>query len=323
MLRGKWLALATAVLTTASASALTQQRDALAAAAVALQAGDAAHALEWLGQADQQRAETHNLNCRVQYVLEHWDQAASECERAVQMDGGNSSYHMWLGRALGEKADRASFVSAYSLGKRVREEFERAAQLDPRNAEALADLGEFYYSAPGVVGGGMDKAEHIAAQLDPIDAVRAHELRAHMAEQRKDYGTAEREFKQALSASMHPAFQWMTLGSFYRRRQLWNEMESAIRSGAQAAERDHHAAVALYNGAITLIRSNRDQALAAKLLETYLASSVKTEEAPAFAAHVQLARLKLQMGDVATAGRERAAALALAPSYKPAQEIRH
>jgi hypothetical protein len=125
---------------------------------------------------------------------------------------------MWLGRALGEKASRASFLSAYSLGKRVRGEFEEAVRLNSRNAEALADLGEFYYSAPGVVGGGDDKAEGVAAQLDKVDGARAHELRGRMAEQRKDFGTAEREYKQAIAAGAHPAFQWMTLASFYRRR---------------------------------------------------------------------------------------------------------
>ena len=44
----------------------------------------------------------------------------NECEQAVQLDGTNSDYHMWLGRALGEKASRASFLTAFSLGKRVR-----------------------------------------------------------------------------------------------------------------------------------------------------------------------------------------------------------
>jgi hypothetical protein len=230
---------------------------------------------------------------------------------------------LWLGRALGEKADRASFVSAYSLGKRVRQEFEEAVRLNPRNAEALADLGEFYYDAPGVVGGGTGKAEGVAAQLDKVDGARAQELRARIAEQRKDYGTAEREFKMAIAASAHPAFQWMTLASFYRRRENWTAMVSAVQSGISAAQRDKHSGVALYNGASTLTRANREPALAAKMLENYLAGANKTEEAPAFVAHVRLARLKQQLGDSTAAKREQAAALALAHEYKPAQDSKH
>ena len=314
--------LALAVMVPLSAQVSTQP---LAQANAALQAGEADKAIGLLGsivQSGNDLAEAHNLDCRVLFTLEQWDGAASECEKAVNLDGQNSSYHMWLGRALGEKANRASFLSAFSLGKRVRREFEEAIRLNPKNAEALADLGEFYHSAPGVVGGGADKAEGVAAQLDKVDPVRAHELRGRMAEDRKDYGAAEREFKQAVATSPRPAFQWTTLAAFYRRRERWTEMEAAVRSCASAVDRDKRAGIALYDGASILIRTNRDLALAAKMLESYLAGSFKTEEAPAFIAHTRLARVKLQLGDAAGAERERAAALALAHEYRPAQDLK-
>jgi tetratricopeptide (TPR) repeat protein len=297
----------------------------LAQANLALQNGETDHALALLdGQLRQNSnpADAHNLKCRVLLILEKWDPAASECEQAVKLNGQNSDYHMWLGRALGERASRASFMSAYSLGKRSRAEFEQATRLDGRNAAAMADLGEFYYSAPGVVGGGMDKAANVARQLDHVDQVRAHELRGRMAEQQKDYGSAEREFKLALSVAQQPAFQWITLASFYRRHSRWQEMETAIHNGQAAASRDRRSAVALYDGASILRRSRRDPGLEQKLLESYLASPVKTEEAPAFVAHLWLAELKAQAGDGAGAERERQAALGLAHDYRPAVEFK-
>jgi len=303
------------------AAAAHAQKDALAQANAALQDGEADKALSLLNSLPAS-AETHNLKCRVLYTLQRWDGAVNECEQAVKTDEQNSDYHLWLGRALGEKADRASFLSAYSLGKRVREEFEAAVNANARNAEALADLGEFYYSAPGVVGGGSGKATNIAARLDKVDGARALELRGRIAEQGKDYATAEREFKQAISVSEHPAFQWMALASFYRRRERWDDMESAVQNGVKAAQRDKRSGVALYNGASTLIKTERNHALAAKMLEDYLAGPVKTEEAPAFEAHTRLARVKAQMGDVAGARQERSAALQLAHDYKPAQELK-
>jgi predicted Zn-dependent protease len=99
-------------------------------------------------------------------------------------------------------------------------------------------------------------------------------------------------------------------------------MESAVRSGQSAAERDKRAGVALYNGAALLIQTNRDSARAVKMLEEYLAGSAKSEDAPAFVAHTWLARLKQQLGDTAGAGRERAAALALAHEYQPARDLK-
>ena len=307
-----------------SASALSGERSPLAQANAALQAGEADKALALLSPLAQPggEAQAYNLKCRVEYSLEQWDQAAKDCEQAVKLDGRSSDDHLWLSRALGAQASRASFLSAFKLAKRVRAEMEEAVRLDPRSGEALADLGEYYYTAPGVVGGGIDKAEGVAAQLDKIDPNRARELRGHIAEQRKDYGTAEREYKQALAASTHPAFQWMTLAGFYRRRERWTEMEAAVRSGQNAAERDKRAAGALYNGASLLIQTKRDPARAAKMLEEYLAGSVKSEDAPAFVAHTWLTRLKQQLGDAAVAGRERAAALALAHEYKPALDLK-
>jgi tetratricopeptide (TPR) repeat protein len=294
---------------------------ALADVHAALQAGEADKALSLLDSLPAS-AEAHNLRCRVLFTLEHWDAAASECQQAVTMEPQSSDYHMWLGRALGEKAGRASFMSAFSLAGHVRTEFEQAVQLDPQNAPALADLGEFYYDAPGIVGGGSDKAEAIAVQLEKVDPARAAELRGRIAEKHHDYATAEQELKQAIAVSEHPAFQWMVLGSFYSRHNRWDDMNTALQNGLKAADKDGAANVALFNAASTLIRYNKNLPLAAKLLEEYLAGSPKTEEAPAFVAYTRLARIEAQLGDVAAAQRERDAALELAHDYHPGQGLK-
>ena len=164
--RGVALGLLSAIVALSQSARAANVTQTLAQANQALQNGEADKALGLLGslpQSGTQMAEAQNLACRVRYTLEQWDAAVSDCEQSVRLDGQNSNYHLWLGRAVGEKADRASFMTAYSLGKRVRVEFEAAVKLDPRNAEALSDLGDFYKEAPGIVGGGMDKAESIAA----------------------------------------------------------------------------------------------------------------------------------------------------------------
>ena len=295
----------------------------LAAANAALQAGEADKALSLLASlpaSGSGLALGHNLICRVRYTLAQFDSAATECEQAAQLDPENSDFHLWLGRALGEKASRASFLTAFSLAKRTRAEFEEAVRLNPRNAEAMADLGDFYRQAPGVVGGGIDKAEAIAAKLDKVDPARAHKLHGQIAEQQKDFPGAEDEYRKTIAADAHPATGWATLASFYAHRQRFDEMETAVASILSTALHDKHPGPALYDGAGLLIETNRNPALAATMLEDYLAGSAKTEEAPAFIAHIRLARLKQQLGDQPAANRERAAALALAHEYKPAQE---
>jgi len=297
----------------------------LVQANAALQAGEADKAMALLNELVNTgaKAEALNLRCRVESTLEQWNQAANDCAQAVEQDGQNSNYHLWLARALGGKARGASFLSAFSLAKRARTEFEEAVRLNPRNAEALSDLGEYYYTAPGIVGGGIDKAEGVAERLEKIDPVRGREMRGHIAEQRKDYGTAEREYKQVIASSAHPACPWMALADFYQRRGRWTEMEASVRSGEKLAERDKKAGAAFYDGASVLRATNRDPARAAKMLEEYLASGSKTETNPAFVAHTWLASLKEKLGDAAAAHRERAAALALAHEYKPAQNLKY
>ena len=301
----------------------------LATANADLQAGKADEAVAILNEAlksDPKNAEANNLLCRVQYTLQQFDQASAHCEKAIDLDPQNARYHLWLGRATGERASRASFLSAFSLAKKTRQEFETAVKLDPRDAEALTDLGEFYIEAPGAVGGGMDKADGEAKQLEALDAVRGHVFRASIAEKNKDFAAAEQELKAALatpaSGPSHPAFAWMALASFYRRHERWSEMETAVKSGQAAAARDRRSAVALFNGASILTRANRQPQLAIELYQSYLASPDKTEEAPAFDAMVRLAKLLNQTGDQAGAQRQRAAALALAHDYRPAQDAK-
>jgi hypothetical protein len=42
------------------------------------------------------------------------------------------------------------------------------------NLEALADLFEYYLEAPGMVGGGIDKAESAAARIRRLNEVQGH-----------------------------------------------------------------------------------------------------------------------------------------------------
>jgi len=309
----------------AFAAPAPQSNSPLDLAAAALQAGEADKALALLASPPpdgSSLALSHNLLCRVRFSLGHWDAAATECAAAVHLDPQSSDYHMWLGRALGEKAGHASFLTAFSLAKQARAEFETAVQLNPHNAPALADLGDFYTQAPSVVGGGIDKARQIAASLQKVDGARAHELLGHIAEDQKDFSAAEREYRQAIAADTHPALRWTTLAGFFARRKQFDDMESAVHSAQSFASRDKYAAVAFYDGAGVLIEAKADPALAANLLQTYLDSSFKSEEAPAFKALVRLARLKAALGDPAAAQQERAAALSLARDYRPAQDFK-
>ncbi len=268
---------------------------------------------------NQRDAEAHNLRCRVYYQEEQWDQAVNDCEAAVSLAPSDSDFHLWLGRAYGQKAARALIVSAWPLARKTHAEFEQAVQLDPHNAAALADLGEFDVAAPAVVGGGLGKADEVAQQLTAVNPAAALILRARIAESKEDYAGAEATFKEAIAKSSYPADTWMDLASFYRRRGQMDEMLAAAHTGA-ALDKAH--GTALVDGAANLTLAGRESGTAILWLEEYLRSSDQSELAPAFVVRAQLAQLLRQQGNEAAAQVQLAAVHALASGYRiPAAPI--
>ena len=101
--------------------------------------------------------------------LEDLNRAESPCKKAVALDPNNGRYHRWLGHVYGEKAARANFLSAAGLAGKTRQELERAVELSPHDVDSRVDLAEFYLEAPGIVGGGHDKARAQAKILGTTD----------------------------------------------------------------------------------------------------------------------------------------------------------
>ena len=264
-------------------------------------------------------AEAQNLLCRVRITLEQWSQAAAECQQAVNLDEQNSDYHMWLGRVLGQQASHASFITALGIAKHSLSEMQTAAKLNPQNGPALSDLGDYYAQAPGMAGGGTDKAQAIASHLDKVDPARAAQLRRDIAVQQKDYSTAESAYRQAATVAKEPADYWTVLANFYRSRQQWSNLDAAIQNCVAAAAKDKKSGVGLYDGAGVLISAKRNPSLAAQMLENYLSNSSLSEQAPVFIAHIRLSRLKQQLGDAAGAKSELAIAAQMAREFNPAQ----
>src|ERR1700730_387643 len=107
---------------------------------------------------DPRNGEVLLLLAKSHFELRQFDAAIANAERAVALAPENSMYHEWLGRSFGEKASKSSWFSALSLARKTQQEFEPAVRLNPRNYSAFQALIEFDCAAPGIVGGGEDKA---------------------------------------------------------------------------------------------------------------------------------------------------------------------
>lgn len=295
-----------------SAHAATSPKELLAAG----RADEAIQVLEQQTSHPTGDAESFNLLCRAYFMTEEWDRGITACERARNIDPQNSLYYLWLGRIYGEKADRAgvSFAAA-GLAKKVRTSFERAVELDPTKWQARVNLAEFYLDAPGIMGGGKDKARAQADALLPLNPGMAHWVLARIASKEKDAVGAEREFRAAITASHSGTRAWFELANFLFHANRLDEMEQALRTmDSSPVDRPD----ALMDGASLLLRTGRDYPLAVRLLHRYLSSPV--EEGPAFKAHDLLGQVLEKQGDRRAAAEEFRAALSLSRTYARAQE---
>jgi tetratricopeptide (TPR) repeat protein len=307
-----WFALVFLLTLAASALAADSPQQLLAQGRV----DDAIQTLQVLTSRAPADAESYNLLCRAYFMLEEWDRGIPACERAVNLQPANSLYHLWLARVLGDKADKVNFFSAAGLVKKVHSEFERAVRLDPQSWEARTDLAEFDLEAPGIVGGGKDKARSQAEALASLNPPMAHYVMGRIAEKNKGEAAAEREYRAAIEASHGGAHAWLNLALFYKHVNRFDEMEQTLRT-MQTRPMDRPES--LMDGGAILLRTGRDAALGVQLLRQYL-SGTTVEEGPAFKAHFMLGQLLEKQGDRKAAAGEYRAALALAHTFTRAEE---
>lgn len=256
-----------------------------------------------------------SLRCSLYASIDRVDDALKACDSAAALAPANSDAALAVARALGEKADRGGALTGLRLVGKIRSAFERAVQLDGRNVEALSDLGEFYVEAPAMMGGGLDKAEALVAQLQPLSPARAHRLAAMIAAKRKDNPRAEQEYRAELAVAPTPE-AYVDLAKFYGSQKQWN---SASDNAHLAMERDTQHGPDTLDAANLLIGWKRDQPAAQAGLQSYLQAPQK-DVARYAKAHVLLGQSFSSTGDRAKAKLEYQAALALAHDYAAAKQ---
>src|SRR5215469_4287054 len=173
--------------------------------------------------------------------LQEHDAAIRSAEKAVSLDPQSSAYHEWLGRAYGEKADHAGWFSAISLAKKTRKEFQSAVELDARNFSARQVLIEFDCSAPGMVGGGEEKAQPHIKELMELDAAEGHYAAGNCRRQKKDFASADEEFIKALESRPKSAELIYDIGDYAVKHAQPERLFAVAQAGERVAPNDSRA----------------------------------------------------------------------------------
>lgn len=219
----------------------------------------------------------YELMGRNYYMQTDYKKATEVLEKAVAADPDSSEYTLWLGRAYGRRAETSSPFTAPGYASQARQYFEKAAQLNPRNLEALTDLFEYYLEAPGFLGGGQDKAQATARRIAEIDPAEGHWSQAKLAEKRKEYTSAEDQLRRAIEVSPHQVGRFIDLARFLAKQGRYQESDQSL---ARAAKIAPNTPKLLFTQADLYIKAGRNLDVARDLLKRYLSMTISPDDPP-------------------------------------------
>ena len=254
-----------------AARALYEHTDYDGAISLLANAPKTAHSLELLGQSH--------------YMQSDFKRASDALEKAAALAPDDSMIQMWLGRAWGRRAERAFALAAIGLANKTREAFERAVRLDAHNCEAVNDLFAYYLQAPGIVGGGIEKANALLPLIEACDPSERQFANARMQEHRKQFNEAEASLRRAIELAPRQPGRYLDLAKFFARRGRYEESEQAFQSAQKIAP---SAPRILFVRAEVYIDTKRNPDQARALLKQYLESSSLTPEDPSRADALRL-----------------------------------
>jgi len=172
---------------------------------------DAQVLLERAIQNDPRNAEAMGMMSGLHLATKNPDKALECAEKAIQIDPARARYYLAKGQALNLRLQHVNVLRKLSVANEMRGAFEKAAQVEPKNREARYALFDFYFKAPGIAGGGLDKAKAFAEQTQALDAPVGHYLKALVFQKQKNPGAVQAECRLAQAADPRyaPAYNLM------------------------------------------------------------------------------------------------------------------
>ena len=256
-------------------------------------------------------ARAHQHLGRIAMHETRFSEAITHLEKAAEVEPSVAEHQVWLGRAYGQLAVRSGFAKKFGLAKRARAALERAVELDPSSIDARSSLIQFYLVAPGLVGGSTSKGRVHAAEIAKLSAFRGALARAWIAEDRKKYDEAAREYRDAIAQAPDSLISYWGLAQLWQRGGRFDSsfalMDDLIRRHPDAMPAYYY-----YGRASSLSGQHLPEAVLA--LQRYIAYVPHEGDPPRSSAHYRLGLVYERTGDREKAKREFETSLRLEPT---------
>ena len=253
-----------------------------------------------------------------QIAMEQSDagKSVSWFEKAVDLNPRSSLYYDWLGRAYGVQAQRASKLKLPFLASKTKSAWEKSIALDPDNLDARQDMILYYLQAPGLLGGGKDKARAMAQEIRKRSAYRGGIAWARVCTDSKDQACVERELNMLVASYPDSSAGYSLLAVFYATNKQFEKAFAIVDQRLKSKPNDA-AALYAYGRTASVAGQNLDRGELA--LKAYIAAPIPTGP-PVAHAHYRLGLIQQMKGEKEMAKREYQAALRLDPNLQEAKK---
>lgn len=254
---------------------------------------------------------------KVWLTQEDHDKSIDWLKKAIKLNENSSDYHLWLGQAYGIKAQNSSMFKQPFLAKKVKNEFKKAVELDSANLDARFALMQFYFVAPGIMGGNKEEGKKQAEEIKRQDPVKGHQAFALVYEQEKNYDQAEKEYLAAVEERPESLDSYFALGYFYGRIEKYDKASETFE---KIAAKDPEEMDAYYQIGRMGALSGQNLDRAVECFKKYLTRE-PDKDSPSLAwAHYRLGMVYEHKKETDLAKREYQSALELDPDHKKAKK---
>jgi len=235
------------------------------------------------------------------------EQALAAAEKATKLAPDSAQSFYWLGNAYGARIGEVGMLSKMGMAPKLRDAFERTVKLDPDQLQARSALIEFYLQAPGMIGGGIDKARAQATEIFKRDKAQGFMAQGRIAVHEKNSAQALKFYEAALATKPGDAGVRLAVAIAYQQLERWADAFKHLR--AWTAE-DPKAGAAWY-------QTGRASALSGLFLDEGIAGLQRYMTLPHGKNEPQQQHALYRLGQIhAKAGRKDKARIALQAALK-------